>query len=384
MKFRIDRDTLADAVAWTARSLPNRPSVPVLAGLLHRDRPATDSRCRDSTTRRPPAPRCPPRSADDGTALVSGRLLAEIVKSLPAEAGRRRRSTAPRCRSSAAAPASACRPCRSRSTRSCPTMPTATGTIKADDFATAVAQASAAAGARRDAAAAHRRPPRARGIHDLADGHRPVPRQPARPQLVPRGAPTSRPRPSCPPASWVRPRGRSPAGGDVTIAVSSGEAGDGLIGFEGTVGNGSAAPPPACSRATSRASASCSRPRPRRSPTSARQSFVDSVKRVAAGGRAQHARAPDVRRRTAAPRGRQRRRGPGVGVDRGHDQRRRHLDRVQPELPAGRARRSCPSRSCTCPSRSTPSPPPSPESQEVGADPDGAFRYLIMPVRLQN
>ena len=34
MKFRIDRDTLADAVAWTARSLPNRPSVPVLAGLL--------------------------------------------------------------------------------------------------------------------------------------------------------------------------------------------------------------------------------------------------------------------------------------------------------------------------------------------------------------
>ena len=34
VKFRIDRDTFADAVAWTARSLPNRPSVPVLAGLL--------------------------------------------------------------------------------------------------------------------------------------------------------------------------------------------------------------------------------------------------------------------------------------------------------------------------------------------------------------
>src|ERR1044071_5613985 len=34
VKFRIDRDTFADAVAWTARSLPNRPSVPVLAGLM--------------------------------------------------------------------------------------------------------------------------------------------------------------------------------------------------------------------------------------------------------------------------------------------------------------------------------------------------------------
>ena len=34
MKFRIERDVFAEAVAWTARSLPNRPSVPVLAGLM--------------------------------------------------------------------------------------------------------------------------------------------------------------------------------------------------------------------------------------------------------------------------------------------------------------------------------------------------------------
>jgi DNA polymerase-3 subunit beta len=31
--FRVDRDVLAEAVAWTARSLPARPSVPVLAGM---------------------------------------------------------------------------------------------------------------------------------------------------------------------------------------------------------------------------------------------------------------------------------------------------------------------------------------------------------------
>ncbi len=34
MKFRVERDALADAVAWTARTLPSRPPVPVLAGLL--------------------------------------------------------------------------------------------------------------------------------------------------------------------------------------------------------------------------------------------------------------------------------------------------------------------------------------------------------------
>ena len=32
MKFRVERDVFADAVAWAARSLPVRPSVPVLAG----------------------------------------------------------------------------------------------------------------------------------------------------------------------------------------------------------------------------------------------------------------------------------------------------------------------------------------------------------------
>src|SRR5690606_7219595 len=36
MKFRVERDQLADAVAWTAKSLPTRPSVPVLAGVLLR------------------------------------------------------------------------------------------------------------------------------------------------------------------------------------------------------------------------------------------------------------------------------------------------------------------------------------------------------------
>ena len=34
MKFRVERDALADAVAFVARSLPSRAPVPVLGGVL--------------------------------------------------------------------------------------------------------------------------------------------------------------------------------------------------------------------------------------------------------------------------------------------------------------------------------------------------------------
>ena len=34
MKFRVERDVLAEAVTWAARGLPTRPPVPVLAGVL--------------------------------------------------------------------------------------------------------------------------------------------------------------------------------------------------------------------------------------------------------------------------------------------------------------------------------------------------------------
>ena len=36
MKLQVERDHLAEAVAWTARALPARPTAPVLAGMrLH-------------------------------------------------------------------------------------------------------------------------------------------------------------------------------------------------------------------------------------------------------------------------------------------------------------------------------------------------------------
>ncbi|MBA3488864.1 MAG: DNA polymerase III subunit beta, partial [Longispora sp.] len=84
MKFRVERDVLADAVAWTAKSLPNRPPVPVLAGVLLRvdDGHLTVSGFDYEVSSQV---RVLVNAESDGTALVSGRLLAEITKSLPAK-----------------------------------------------------------------------------------------------------------------------------------------------------------------------------------------------------------------------------------------------------------------------------------------------------------
>jgi DNA polymerase-3 subunit beta len=84
MKFRVERDALADAIAWTAKSLPTRPSVPVLAGALMRvaDGQLTvsgfDYEVSSQVT-------VSVQADSDGAALVSGRLLAEITKALPAK-----------------------------------------------------------------------------------------------------------------------------------------------------------------------------------------------------------------------------------------------------------------------------------------------------------
>ena len=82
VKIRVERDTLADAVAWAARTLPSRPSLPVLAGLVltaEGDNLTLSSFDYEVSAR-------VAISADievPGTTLVSGRLLADIARSLP-------------------------------------------------------------------------------------------------------------------------------------------------------------------------------------------------------------------------------------------------------------------------------------------------------------
>lgn len=85
MRFRVDRDVLADAVTWTARSLPTRPPVPVLAGVrIEADTTGTlqlSSFDYEVSARS----QIPADVTEPGTVLVSGRLLAEISRALPAK-----------------------------------------------------------------------------------------------------------------------------------------------------------------------------------------------------------------------------------------------------------------------------------------------------------
>src|SRR5437879_12562304 len=84
LKFRLVREDFADAVAWVARNLPTRPTVPVLAGVLltGSDDGLTISGfdyqvCAEV--------RLAAEIGSPGTVLVSGRLLSEITRALPTQ-----------------------------------------------------------------------------------------------------------------------------------------------------------------------------------------------------------------------------------------------------------------------------------------------------------
>jgi DNA polymerase-3 subunit beta len=85
VKFRVERDVLAEAVTWTARSLPTRPPVPVLAGV--RIEATADGVLNLSSFDYEVSARSdiPAEVETPGTVLVSGRLLADISKALPAK-----------------------------------------------------------------------------------------------------------------------------------------------------------------------------------------------------------------------------------------------------------------------------------------------------------
>ncbi len=83
VKFRVEREVLADAVTWVARGLPARPPVPVLAGVLIEANEegsltlsAFDYEVSAKVT-------VPADVAESGTVLVLGRLLADISRNLP-------------------------------------------------------------------------------------------------------------------------------------------------------------------------------------------------------------------------------------------------------------------------------------------------------------
>jgi DNA polymerase III subunit beta len=143
VKIEVERDVLAEAVAWTARALPTRPAVPVLAGMrLQADTELTLSSFDYDVSAQA---RVPVAAAEDGVALVPGRLLAEITRSLPArpvEISSDGARTTLTCGSATFSLLTM--PAEDYPTL--PEMPAPAGTIGSDAFASAVGQSAAAAG----------------------------------------------------------------------------------------------------------------------------------------------------------------------------------------------------------------------------------------------
>jgi DNA polymerase III subunit beta len=237
VKFRVERDVLADAVAWAARSLPVRPSVPVLAGLLIETSPDGDGLLLSTFDYETSArATIPAEVSDEGRALVSGRLLADICRSLPAKPvemtidGAKVSLTCGSARFSLQTMPVDEYP-------SLPDMPAAAGTVASDRFAAAVSQAVVAAG--RDDML-----PVLTGVRIEIEGdsisllatdrfrlsHRELTWEPAT---------TDASAAALVPAKVLADTAKSlTAGNQVTIALSSTGSGEGIIGFEGSAGGG--------------------------------------------------------------------------------------------------------------------------------------------------
>ena len=230
MKIRLERDVLAEAVQWAARSLPLRPSVPILAGLLVRaeSEGVTFSSFDYETSAQIHVTAA---VADEGQALVSGRLLADISRSLPAKpvditaddtkvelicgSARFTLQTLPVA-----------------DYPSLPAMPEATGTVPSAAFAQAVSQVVVAAG--RDELLPVFTGVRVEIDDDTisllaTDRYRMALKEltwnPSRPQISAT---------ALVPAKVLSETSRSmTAGEEIALSLTDGGAGDGIIGFEG-------------------------------------------------------------------------------------------------------------------------------------------------------
>jgi DNA polymerase-3 subunit beta len=230
VKIRLERDVLAEAVQWAARSLPLRPSVPILAGLLVRaeSEGVTFSSFDYETSAQIHVTAA---VADEGQALVSGRLLADISRSLPAKpvditaddtkvelicgSARFTLQTLPVA-----------------DYPSLPAMPEATGTVPSAAFAQAVSQVVVAAG--RDELLPVFTGVRVEIDDDTisllaTDRYRMALKEltwnPSKPQISAT---------ALVPAKVLSETSRSmTAGEEIALSLTDGGAGDGIIGFEG-------------------------------------------------------------------------------------------------------------------------------------------------------
>lgn len=231
MRIRLERDVLAEAVQWAARSLPTRPSVPILAGLMLK---AGNGQVVLSSFDYETSAQVTVKAdvADDGVALVSGRLLAEIARSLP--------NKPVELTADATKVELVCGSARFTLQTlpvadypALPTMPESTGTITSEDFSKAVGQVVVAAG--RDELL-----PVFTGVRMEIDGDTLSLLATDRYRMALKELPwnprsTASEGAALVPAKVLSETARSMTSGtEITLSLSSAATGDGLIGFEGT------------------------------------------------------------------------------------------------------------------------------------------------------
>lgn len=230
MELRVERDALADAVGWTARSLPVRPPMQVLLGLLLEtdERGLTvsgfDYEVSSQIT-------VAVTSAEPGRVLVPGRLLADIVRSLPAQPvdlrleGTRVVLTCGAARFTLPTMTVEDYP-------ALPSMPTVAGSLESDVFGAAVAQVALAAG--RDDTL-----PVLTGVRIEIEGEQLTLAATDRYRLAVRTLPWRPEQPDMSVTALVPARTLADTakaltnGPEVLLALSTGGAGEGMIGFEG-------------------------------------------------------------------------------------------------------------------------------------------------------
>ncbi|WP_405413767.1 DNA polymerase III subunit beta [Streptomyces rubiginosohelvolus] len=230
MKIRVERDVLAEAVAWVARSLPARPPAPVLAGLLLK---AEDGALSFSSFDYEVSARVSVDAEidEDGTVLVSGRLLADICRALP---NRPVEISTDGVRATVVCGSSrfTLHTLPVEEYPALPQMPTATGTVPGEVFASAAAQVAIAAG--RDDTL-----PVLTGVRIEIEGDTVTLASTDRYRFAvreflwkPENADVSAV--ALVPAKTLLDTAKALTSGDtVTLALSGSGAGEGLIGFEG-------------------------------------------------------------------------------------------------------------------------------------------------------
>ena len=229
VKFRVERDVFADAVSWAARTLPNRPAMPMLAGLVI---DATKSVVLSSFDYEVSARvEIDATVEDTGRVLVPGRLLSDISRSLPNQPvvveldGTRVSVTCGR--------ASFALPTLSIDDYpTLPDMPSTSGDVEGAAFATAVSQVVLAAG--RDDTL-----PTLTGVRIEIDGPMITLAATDRYRLAVRELPwipqsSSMEAATLIPARTLGDTAKALADADtIHIALSAGGSGEGLLGFEG-------------------------------------------------------------------------------------------------------------------------------------------------------